>query len=447
MRHLVKVWQYTSFSLKQIVKSPDSRMASTSFNYFDSHGLLQPGSFSLQVGAPNQSSLQKIASYLKRSTTQFESIEGYEQSLQYGCDVGGNLVRDEVAKFLSRGYKLPVDKNDIFITCGATAALQHILTHFFTNDHVMFVEDPSYLLVPDFLKNGFFMKGDAVPLEDDGINLEVLEAKLKLLPDKPVTERHPFKAAVYVIPVYQNPTGICYSSEKCQKLVELARKYDLLVIADDIYNLLTYKTLPGKEDTFESSPARLFTYDNKSDVGYKGNVISNGTFSKIAAPGLRCGWFEAPQRVINHINSLSYISISGGGMSYYLSHIFSGLLKSKDLDSHIYDLQLKHKKRMEVVISCVENRLGKYGVTISQPDGGYFLWVKLPKHVTGGQVLEYSKVHEKVTFVPGIRTSLVGNFANYIRLSIAYYEADELAEGAERFCRAVECVIKTSSNL
>ena len=135
------------------------------------------------------------------------------------------------------------------------------------------------------------MKGDAVPLEDDGINLEVLEAKLKLLPDKPVTERHPFKAAVYVIPVYQNPTGICYSSgnfitfqiisnflflvflEKCQKLVELARKYDLLVIADDIYNLLTYKTLPGKEDTFESSPARLFTYDNESDVGYKGQLI------------------------------------------------------------------------------------------------------------------------------------------------------------------------------
>lgn len=131
------------------------------------------------------------------------------------------------------------------------------------------------------------------------------------------------------------------SVEKCEKLVALARKHNVLVIADDIYNLLTYK---GDNDSFSKSPPCLFTYDRKSDAGYAGgHVISNGTFSKIAAPGLRVGWMEAPRRVIDHINATGYIPISGGGMSYYVSRVFAGVLESGALDRHVNGLQHKHK--------------------------------------------------------------------------------------------------------
>jgi len=447
MKGLSKLRQQTPlyFSLKNFIKKP-ARMSS-SFNYFDSHGLLPKDGFSFQVGAPNPTSLKAIAGFMEKSTETLKCFDGYEQSLQYGCDTGYGPVREQVANFLTRGYGDDVNKDSLYMTCGASAGLQMVLTHFFSNDHTMFVEDPSYLLVPSFLKNGFYVKGDSVPLEGDGMNLDILEEKVKKLSDVKVSARHPFRAAVYVIPVYHNPTGICYSAAKCERLVTLARKYNLLVIADDIYNLLPYKKVVGSTDEFEKPPARLYSYDKKSDPTYMGNVISNGTFSKIAAPGLRVGWMEAPRRVIDHINSMSYLPISGGGMSYYVSRILAGVLQTENLDKHIEGLKIKHEKRMSTFISIVEDSLSKYGVTISHPDGGYFLWVKLPTGVTGDEVLEFAKTSENVTFVPGVKTSLNGNFENYIRLSIAYYEADEIAIGAKSFCRAVEYSIKKSCNL
>jgi len=425
-------------SFKRLSNTIPKRMAS-SHNYFDSHGLLPKDGFSFQVGAPNPTSLKEIASYMENSTMKLKNETAYEHSLQYGCDIGAEPVRKQVAEFLTRGYKLTVDKDDLYITCGATAALQLILTHFFNNSHTLFVEDPTYLLVPKFLNEKFFMKGDSVPLQSDGIDLQVLEDKLEKLSHIKVDERHPFKAAVYVIPTYHNPTGICYSPDKCKKLVELARKHNVLVISDDIYNLLTYKKSDGVN--FDASPPRLFTYDCKTDAGYKGNVISNGTFSKIAAPGLRVGWMEVPYSVRDHLNKMSYIPISGGGMSYYVSRVLAGMLQNGDLDRHVEGLRVKHKSRMSAFVTSVEQRLSKYGVTITNPDGGYFLWVKLPDDVTGDDVLAESSKNEKITFVPGVKTSFSGNFKNYIRLSLAYYEAEEIKVGVERFCDAVERVI------
>ncbi len=150
------------------------------------------------------------------------------------------------------------------------------------------------------------------------------------------------------------------SVEKCEKLVALARKHNVLVIADDIYNLLTYK---GDNGSFSKSPPCLFTYDRKSDAGYAGgHVISNGTFSKIAAPGLRVGWMEAPRRVIDHINATGYIPISGGGMSYYVSRVFAGVLESGALDRHVNGLQHKHK--VPLFLTSGSRYASQYGVLL-----------------------------------------------------------------------------------
>merc|ERR1712002_106919 len=94
------------------------RMASSAYNYFDSHGLLPKDGFSFQVGAPNPTSLKEIAAYMEKSTETLRLQDGYEQSLQYGCDVGYGPVREQVANFLQRGYGRPVDKDDIYMTCG-----------------------------------------------------------------------------------------------------------------------------------------------------------------------------------------------------------------------------------------------------------------------------------------------------------------------------------------
>ena len=101
---------------------------------------------------------------------------------------------------------------------------------------------------------------------------------------------------------------------------------------------------------------------------------------------------------------------------------------------------------MDAVTEVVDSELGKYGVTITHPAGGYFLWVKLPQNIPAESVLKYAAENVHVTFVPGRAASLSGQYGNYIRLSIAYYETDEITEAAKKFSQAVIAVIEQTNN-
>lgn len=129
-----------------------------------------------------------------------------------------------------------------------------------------------------------------VKIEGDGIDLNDLESKwAATYSEEECTQSKGegrFLGALYLVPHYHNPTGTELSTEKCRKIVELARKYSILVFCDDVYNILHYNDKVNR---------RIFAYDNPKDEGYTGgNVISNGTFSKLLSPGLRVGWIEMP---------------------------------------------------------------------------------------------------------------------------------------------------------
>lgn len=125
-----------------------------------------------------------------------------------------------------------------------------------------------------------------VKLNSDGVDLACLESLLK---QKQFSSKNKeFWGMYYTIPTYHNPTGIEFSKDVCEGLIKLARKYDILITCDDVYNILYYKD--------EKAPKRLFAYDQVSDKDFKGNVISNVSFSKILGPGVRLGWLELPKR-------------------------------------------------------------------------------------------------------------------------------------------------------
>lgn len=126
-----------------------------------------------------------------------------------------------------------------------------------------------------------------VKLNENGVDLDSLE---KLLQEKQFkSQNKEFWAMYYTIPTYHNPTGILFSPEVCEGLIKLSRKYDFLITCDDVYNILYYKD--------KEAPKRLLAYDNRQDKDFKGNVISNGSFSKILGPGVRLGWLEVPPRL------------------------------------------------------------------------------------------------------------------------------------------------------
>lgn len=410
-------------------------------NQFEPKGLLKQGNYNLQVGAPNPNTLKKVSKYLHDATERMKTTSRFEETFQYGVMGGAESVKDQVAQFLTRQYAQPVIKDNLFITCGASQGLLTILNTYLSSNHTLFLEDPTYLLVPRFIKQGYVCKGESISMQADGMDLNELEAKVKKLPDLPINETFPFRAAVYAITIFHNPTGICYTAEKCRKLVKLARKYNLLLIADDVYNVLSYEL--ERDDVFKPAPQRLFAYDDPSDSDYKGNVITNGSFAKITAPGLRLGWWEAPKHILEKLMG-SYAIQSGGGMSSQSSYILAEAMRHGDIDKHVQELRVIHKKRMDTIIDIVEKQLGEHGVTISHPAGGYFLWVKLPEHIPASFVLKHASERYNVTFVPGKMTSLSDQFDNYIRLSFAYYELEDIKEGTQRFADAVAAVIKAN---
>lgn len=176
---------------------------------------------------------------------------------------------------------------DLIITSGATQGLHIILSTLVDLNGYIFVDEVTYMLALDSIKQFHTLNIVPVKLHQDGVDLDDLEKRLQEKQFKTTTKE--FWGMYYTIPTYHNPTGVLFSSKVCEGLIKLARTYDCLIVCDDVYNILHYKD--------KKAPKRLLAYDNKDDDDYRGNVISNGSFSKILGPGVRLGWMEVPRRM------------------------------------------------------------------------------------------------------------------------------------------------------
>lgn len=180
-------------------------------------------------------------------------------------------------------------------TPGASLSLQHILTLLTRPQsitHSVYFQDPTYFLSFDiFTSVGFNpQQFRGIPEQEDGMNLDILEDFLK---QQPVKKGKIFDSVMYCVPTHANPTGSILSDLKRRRLVQLGRKYNMLIICDDVYDILTFEG---------DIPQRVVAYDLLQEDG-KHVVISNGSFSKILAPGARAGWIEAGDTIIEQLGA------------------------------------------------------------------------------------------------------------------------------------------------
>ena len=138
-----------------------------------------------------------------------------------------------------------------------------------------------------------------------------------------------FWAMIYLIPVYHNPTGRCLSSGACQRILELAKRLDILVVCDDVYNLLHYEDSPP--------PTRLLHRSQSTGA----TVISNGSFSKILAPGMRMGWIESDPVTLSRLANCGVLN-SGGAANHVMSGVISHALQSGQLTKHLLGLKTEY---------------------------------------------------------------------------------------------------------
>lgn len=329
--------------------------------------------------------------------------ENGEEALQYSGSQGYLPLRNHIAKRMNEKGKTNVKAEDILVTSGSQQALDFAGNVFLDEGDIVLCENPSYLGALNAFK-GYKPRIMEVPTDKEGMITEGLEKILK------ENDRVKF---IYVIPDFQNPTGVTWSLDRRKKFMEVVNKYEIPVIEDNPYGELRYEG--------EFLPA-LKSFDTK------GLVIYLGTFSKIFCPGYRLGWTCASKDILQKFitckenSDLQTSTIGQRELSKYIDDY--------DLDEHVEKIKSTYKKRRDLMLDCMEKEFPE-GVSFTHPHGGLFTWVKLPEKLNAQDLMKKC-VENKVAYVPGGFFFPEGNKENYFRLNYSSSKEEKIVEGIKR---------------
>jgi 2-aminoadipate transaminase len=244
---------------------------------------------------------------------------------------------------------------------------------------------------------------------------------------------------MYILPNFQNPSGVTLSLQRREELVFLADKYGIPIVEDDPYGQLRY------EGDHIAPLVVLDRVNLRRDKGYTlGNVIYLSTFSKTLAPGLRLGWIVAPVEVISKLVQLKqgadlHTSTFNQMVAYEVSC-------DNYLDEHVKLIRRVYHERRDVMLKALDDFFPKE-VTWTRPQGGLFLWVTMPEG-TNCQELLASAIHENVAFVPGdCFYPCEGDGIDNMRLNFSNATPDQIREGIRRLSIAVKAQIEKSERV
>ncbi|KAI9984090.1 hypothetical protein PInf_005383 [Phytophthora infestans] len=359
--------------------------------------------FKVGQPAPAMLPLDKI-----REAATLKFAETDPMFLQYGVIKGYPKFRKTLAEFLTKGYQHEVDPEKLFVTNGVTGGLALICSLFLQSGDLVFMEEPSYFLALSIMKD-FKINVRQIRMEEDGLDIDELERLL---------QRGIVPKMLYTIPTCHNPTGRTLSVEKRKRLVELSVKYGFIIVADEVYQLLSFPHV--------TPPPPIFTFDEHD------TVLALGSFSKILAPALRLGWIQGSHKLLSKIEGCGQLDSSGG-----ISPVISGIvhaaiasgLQQEHLDTTVQTLWGRADALMKELKACLPE-----GVTFEVPDGGYFVLVRLPEGLNANDLLPIAQKH-KVMFLPG--ASFSSNMKNFLRLSFSWYDFPDMQLGARRLADAI----------
>ncbi|MEE9231496.1 MAG: PLP-dependent aminotransferase family protein [Acidobacteriota bacterium] len=358
------------------------------------------GTINFEIGQPSADLLPvdliRLAADNYLSTA--ESIE-----LNYGDKQGDPRFRETLAVFLGRAYGEKVTAQSLFVTAGNSQALDFVCTQFTRPGDTIFIEEPTYYLVFQILADhGLNVVG--IPVDESGINIDRLETEL--------AKRRP--ALLYTIPSFHNPSGFTMSAERRKQLVALSQQHGFLIVADEVYHLLSY---------YGDPPCTLGSFAES------GTILSLGSFSKILAPGLRLGWIQGSAGLVERLVDSGVIN-SGGSFNHLTSNIVRRAIEMGLQESHLERLRDTYHRRVEIMDAALHRHLEDC-VSWRRPDGGYYFWLELAESIDA-TVLRGRAVKRRVSFQPGENFSSCGGLKNYARLSFAYHDDAAIREGVAR---------------
>jgi 2-aminoadipate transaminase len=334
---------------------------------------------------------------IKKSTVKVLDAHG-SQALQYSTTDGHLPLREFICDYYLRKKKLKVTPEEIIITNGAQQAIALLCKTFLNKGEKVILERPAYLGAIQAI-SFYEPEFHSVDVDDDGINIEQLEKKYK---------EHDVKL-IYSVINFSNPTGITYSGEKRKAMAKVLEKYNTLFLEDDPYFEWRY--------TGEHLPSvKSYLYHN---------VVMIGSFSKIVSPGFRIGWICAQKDLMDKINiSKQAADLHSSTFAQYVLHQY---LTDYDVEIHLTKLRKVYNSQKNAMIESMEKYFPE-GVKFTRPEGGMFLWVTMPEHISSRDLLEIV-LPQKLAFVPGDTMYVDGTGFNTLRLNYTNSPEDKIEKG------------------
>ena len=373
----------------------------------------KPGIISFAGGFPD-SAMFDVDGITQSSQKALQENAG--MALQYGATEGFGPLREQLAAFIATKGAKDVAPEQLIVTTGSQQALDLLGKCMVSPGDKVIVEGPTFLATIQCFRL-YGAEVISAPVDGNGVIVEALE--------KLIAEHQP--KLVYLIPTFGNPSGATLSLERRKRVLELAVKYQTLVVEDDPYGDLYFDAPP---------PASLLALSPEVP-GSREWLAHCGSLSKVLSPGLRIGWLIANPELL--AKAVMCKQFSDAHTSTFAQATAAQYLQAGHMPATLAKVRKVYASRAKAMMDALRSELGD-AVEFTEPQGGLFLWVRLTGK--GGKLADANElakraIEQGVAFVPGAPFFSQNPDVSTLRLSFATADEDKIREGVARLAKAL----------
>lgn len=337
-------------------------------------------------------------------------------ALQYGATEGYEPLRQQIAQFMHSKGVQSLAPQELIVTTGSQQALDLLAKCMIDEGDKVIVEGPTFLATIQCFR---LYGADVVsaPIDSEGVQIEALEQL--------IVQHRP--KMIYTIPTFGNPSGATLSLERRKRLLELAVRYQVLVVEDDPYGDLYFDAPP---------PPSLLALSDQVP-GSRDFLAHCGSLSKVLAPGLRIGWLVAPAELL--AKAVMCKQFSDAHTSTFAQATAAQYLAAGKMPAALAKVRQVYAQRAQVMMQALRQELGD-AVEFTAPQGGLFLWLRLTGKggkLTDANELAKRAIDQGVAFVPGAPFFSQNPDMASLRLSFATADEEKIREGVRRLAKAL----------
>jgi 2-aminoadipate transaminase len=339
------------------------------------------------------------------------------KALQYGATEGIPTLRETLLKMTREEGVKDAELENIIVTTASQQGLGLLAEILINPGDSVIVEAPSYVGGLQAF-HAFQANFITVPLDEEGIRVDILEEKLKELKENGINTKF-----IYVIPNFQNPAGVTMSLKRRKKLLEISHNFDIPILEDDPYGDIRFEG--------EKIPSLL-------ELDKIGNVIELRTFSKILAPGLRLGWIVGDKEVIKKVSLAKQAAdLCSPSSTQYIADKF---IRDGYLINYLNLVRKEYKIKRDAMLGALEKHFPTE-TSWTKPQGGMFVWAEVPEYIDTDQLFKEA-IKEKVAYVIGSAFYPYGEDKRHMRLNFSLNTPEKIEEGIKRLGNLLKNKIK-----